>query len=626
MHDAPRGNLPRGSRTTRLDDWWRSVANETWARALLPHFDLSALRPISTDNATKICSSCVDTDFLSPVLDLGRTLQDLERGSYDCRVCKLLLHCLLKAQPKPDGKVKLFIDDDISAFRTSDDGEPLVSIYSDPHHGPVLAHAQFGLPFLPEFGSTQQFRLLRQWAQLCDETHDCLSGKTDTKATGSMPTRLVYVGSDTDPRMRLVHASNRATDKYMALSHCWGVLSAQEKFCLYANNKKDLEQDIPFEALPKTFRDAVTVTRELGISYIWIDSLCIIQDDDQDWEAEAARMGTVFSSAYCTIAASSATCSLEGFLGTRTQREATAIKTIRGHVYLAESIDDFQKHVEQGALNKRGWVFQERALSRRTIHFTSTQVYWECGGGIQCETQARLRNSQSEFIGDPNFPVYALKHHKDDRIRLIQYLYRVYSGLSLTKMTDRPKAILGLQERLASAFESSAKYGVLSAYFERMLLWVAQDRGGMSRIAYAPAQRVPSWSWMAYAGKIQYMEIPFKQVNWMGNFIDPLGSLSNEADWDGRLLAQANNLLIDQAELETKSRIDRGDCKIDCIHWKCVVCGQSKLSDEYGNFDHYVLLIRQTPSGGAMNTYERVGVGVLLGTHIVPGTTEVWVV
>lgn len=513
-----------------------------------------------------------------------------------------------------------------NAFQTSTDGDPVMSIYGDPDHGPIHPDAQLGLPILPKFGGIQQFKMLRQWIQLCDQTHNCLSNRVNSKIIGKMPTRLVYVGSDIGSKMHLVDTSKHAADKYVALSHCWGVLSERDKFCLYTYNKQKLEQAIPFDSLPKTFRDAVTVTRNLGILYLWIDSLCIIQDDEQDWEAEAARMGPVFSSAYCTIAASSATSSLQGFLGTRMPRAATTINTLQGRVYLAEPIDDFHRHVEQGALNKRGWVFQERVLSRRTIHFTSAQMYWECGGGIQCETQARLRNNQSELISDPDFPAYALSYHKDDRIRLIQYLYRVYSGLSLTKTTDRSKAILGLQERLAYAFGSSAKYGVLSAYFERMLLWEPENPGGMSRIAYTQTQRVPSWSWMACVGKIRYMGIPFKEVNWMGNFVDPFGPPSDRADWDGRLLAYANQLLIDEGELSKRSKIDQMDSKIDPIGWRCIVCGESKLSDDQGRFLQYVLLIHQTHSTEVLATYERVGVAVLLDTHIVPGTTKVWVV
>jgi hypothetical protein len=207
-----------------------------------------------------------------------------------------------------------------------------------------------------------------------------------------MPTRLINVGTADAPSLHLVEtADQRITGHYIALSHCWGKLKKEERFCTYTDNIHDLKQDIPFNKLPPTFRDAVTATRALNVRYLWIDSLCIIQEDPEDWKIEAARMEDVFNSAYCTIAASSSASSLGGFLGNRKERAVIGINTAKGPLYLAEAIDDFRKDVEQGILNTRGWVYQERALSRRIIHFTSTQVYWECGHGVHCETLAHLR-------------------------------------------------------------------------------------------------------------------------------------------------------------------------------------------------------------------------------------------
>ncbi|KAH0531283.1 hypothetical protein TsFJ059_000137 [Trichoderma semiorbis] len=113
--------------------------------------------------------------------------------------------------------------------------------------------------------------------------------------------------------------------------------------------------DEKHDSLPKTFQDAVTVTRSLGIPYLWIDSLCIIQEDEKDWESEAARMEEVFSFAYFTIAASRGTSSLSGFLGERKPRAYVEIQTSSGPLYLAEAIDDFHADVEESELSKRGW-------------------------------------------------------------------------------------------------------------------------------------------------------------------------------------------------------------------------------------------------------------------------------
>lgn len=253
------------------------------------------------------------------------------------------------------------------------------------------SHAQLGLPILPELGKQQQFKLLDRWIHLCDTTHNCNSVQKHKGHVDSMPTRVLHVGTVENPCLRLVETGDSIKNKYIALSHCWGKLSKEQKFVTSADNLDNRKGDIPFDEMPKNFQDAVRATRSLGVTYLWIDSLCIIQEDEADWEVESAKMEEVFSSAYCTIAASSAQSSLEGFLGDRAPRAYVTVHPKQGGVlYLAEAIDDFQGHVEQSVLNSRGWVLQERALSRRTLHFTSIQVYWECGQGIYCETLAQL--------------------------------------------------------------------------------------------------------------------------------------------------------------------------------------------------------------------------------------------
>lgn len=206
-----------------------------------------------------------------------------------------------------------------------------------------------------------------------------------------MPTRLIDVSTNSEGPIRLILTNKEIQDRYIALSHCWGQLSDDQRFCTYESNLDQRMADISYDRLPPTFRDAVNVTRALGVRYLWIDSLCIIQQNAADWANEAGRMEDVFSNAHYTIAASSASSSLVGFLGSRMPRDAIGVTTPSGPVYLAEAIDDFATDVEKSILSTRGWVFQERALSRRTIYFTSKQVYWECGDGVVCETLAQLR-------------------------------------------------------------------------------------------------------------------------------------------------------------------------------------------------------------------------------------------
>jgi hypothetical protein len=258
----------------------------------------------------------------------------------------------------------------------------------------IPSWAQYGLPVLPTNGKDIPVSLLRMWLSACDRNHHCTSLNT-SGTQPSMPTRLIDVGDAVDTYLRLVESYDKTTaQRYCALSHCWGKLTERQKSCTYQANHDALMKNIDIQGLPKTFRDAIAITRALNVRYLWIDSLCIIQDDPQDWAAESERMEDVFSSAYVTLAATSSRSSMEGFLGSRRGRRPEDCVELRseksGHTYICKSIDDFHRDVEDGPLNQRGWVLQERVLSRRSIHFTSTQVYWECGQGVHCETLARL--------------------------------------------------------------------------------------------------------------------------------------------------------------------------------------------------------------------------------------------
>lgn len=176
--------------------------------------------------------------------------------------------------------------------------------------------------------------------------------------------------------------------KYLALSHPWG---SPPHFCTDQSNYEKHKLGIDFKKLLATFQDAVEMCRALSIRYIWIDSICIIQGEHGDFEQESQRMEEVFSSAYCVLAASSATCQTDGFLKPREKREyLTVVRDGSLPLYICQSIDDFELHVIDGSLNKRGWVFQERELARRTIYFTSKQTYWECGEGVRCETLTKM--------------------------------------------------------------------------------------------------------------------------------------------------------------------------------------------------------------------------------------------
>lgn len=258
-------------------------------------------------------------------------------------------------------------------------------------------------------GSAPSFSLLRHWLQDCVRNHlSC------AKSEQTWPTRLLYIGSSNSSTLRLVENEAEKIKladghSYAALSHCWGQPSREEKegSCLFDENRYRRLDGFSMTEMPKTFRDAVQVTRSLGLSLLWIDALCINQTDPEapgsDWITEAARMQDVFSSAVLTISATSATDWKQGFCesASNSSRQEELSEHVKSGIQRLNSRvtekftplqdNDFKEKVDASELNQRAWVLQERVLSRRIIHFAKDSTYWECGKLVRCDDFRELR-------------------------------------------------------------------------------------------------------------------------------------------------------------------------------------------------------------------------------------------
>jgi hypothetical protein len=251
---------------------------------------------------------------------------------------------------------------------------------------------QIGFPRIAAVRSESHFKILLRWLQNCDDNHQGF--KCQPCKTSFLPTRLIDVGRAGSETVQLYETQPTDVLKYLALSHPWG--NKPPFFCTFRKNVEEYKKHIKVADLTSTFKDAVKTTQKLGLQYLWIDSICIIQRDeldDGDFEQEAKHIENVFSSAYCVLAASSAQGQSDGFLNDREGSFRDFVTFKRQDqlpFYVCRFIDDFDAHVLKGELNKRGWVMQERALSHRTIYFTNKQTYWECGEGVRCETLTKM--------------------------------------------------------------------------------------------------------------------------------------------------------------------------------------------------------------------------------------------
>lgn len=256
--------------------------------------------------------------------------------------------------------------------------------------GPSDGWPQSGLPRLPPVGSEAHFTILRDWLEECDRHHENCRPLKNPSAR--LPTRLIDVGGLGGAGVKLYQTKDGDTLEYLALSHPWGP-NRWSHFCTYPENLNRHLQGILLEDLPQTFQDAVETTRSLNKRYLWIDSICIVQGPNGDFNEQAKHMEGIFRQAYCVLAASCAKGQQDGFMKPRDERTCLKIHQNlfgRPPIYACDFIDNFQEHALGSYLNTRGWVLQERALARRTIFFTEKQTYWECGAGVRCETTMRM--------------------------------------------------------------------------------------------------------------------------------------------------------------------------------------------------------------------------------------------
>jgi len=358
-----------------------------------------------------------------------------------------------------------------------------------------------------------------------------------------LPARIIDVGSSTvQPSLKV---TNGEVGRYLALSHRWGALDSQVKMLVTKRGSiEEFARGIAMELFPLTFRHAIEVSRSLGIQYLWIDSLCIIQDDYQDWEIEAARMGDIYENAYATLFAERAGHCDEGLLQVEADKNTTKeyirelkyedpqtgdpyfILASTRHTYYPNSLapDEAFCLVDKAVskLQNRGWIMQEEILSRRKICFSSTELHWQCTALSRCEcglqslTEARFTDNDLTrnlllTRGRDGIVTRGLSASNSSR-RLAgrttdlnkswKKLVEMYGHRTFTFEEDRLSALAGVASKLGRPPENYWA-DIWRDDAASQLLWRGWNR------FLAPCKRhetycAPSWSWACLRGGVAF--------------------------------------------------------------------------------------------------------------------------
>ncbi|CEI63330.1 unnamed protein product [Fusarium venenatum] len=369
------------------------------------------------------------------------------------------------------------------------------------------------LPLVDQHTSESVSKLANQWIRTCEANHsECLKEASPPRSA-RMPTRLLDLGHSNSDTWR-IH-ENPCHVPYIALSHRW----SSETPTLLMRNYYLYSDSQPDSVLPQNYKDIVSICRSMDVRYLWIDSLCIIQDDGGlEFRREAPLMTDIYQYAFLTLTIcwdSPGLSILRKCQPRSIPRQKPAalytqqdsISQIDEYVFV-EHRDalDVQVDVDRAPLNRRAWVLQERYLSRRLLHLGNEQVYWECNGytGSEISPTAyspayKRTETERQSMADLTGP---------DRDTNWSWVLSKYTGYDLTFERDRLVAIAGLAKLIARKTGDTYLAGIWLESWMQDLLWEPAN-GPDSKLVLQDEDHSlmnqfsrPSWSWLAFPGSV----------------------------------------------------------------------------------------------------------------------------
>lgn len=405
--------------------------------------------------------------------------------------------------------------------------------------------------------SASNIRLANSWIKQCVAGHDLCEKQNETH----LPTRLLDVGSLGNEVLKLYTTSSHESSCYAALSYCWGDfrLSLTTLENLNARHHK-----IEYSCLSKTIQDAVEITRKLNIRYLWIDSICIIQDSKEDKNRELPRMASIYKGAYVTIIAAATTNASEGFLtpksGPKIELRLKYGSSDEGGLILLRDKFQLDHNIDQhlDPTETRAWCLQESTLSPRCLVYSSFHIYWGC-------RQLRYADSEVEFAQSP---LPDTVHHyvqklpqvffagrrgqsllDSDREELwtfwVETVYE-YSHRKISFLEDRFDAISALVTEFHNINDDQYLAGIWRQEMWRGLLWFVDPSGSSCHASYYSRSKMtfailprllisthpqisvaPSWSWLSVGGEVYHLSFTKFPKSHYFEFIDAEVTLDN---------------------------------------------------------------------------------------------------
>ncbi|THV50986.1 hypothetical protein BGAL_0128g00220 [Botrytis galanthina] len=338
---------------------------------------------------------------------------------------------------------------------------------------------------------------IKKWLDDCCHHHSELC----RYSTPKLPTRVLQIESETKSLVRLYVSRPDQKDNYIALSYCWG---GPQNFTTTSSTLEHNMRGFDVDNLPLTFKDTVFMARKLGIRYIWIDALCIIQDSDIDKAREIEAMGDIFKNATVTISAASATSVDGGLFDHEPTPDLLEIpfclpdKSL-SKIYISRT--QFPGE-DKEPVNQRAWCFQESILSPRLLSFRSTELLWHCQS-LKDAPVAKSNCFYYETRAEVPANIYGLDVAIEpksafSRAQNWNTIVESFTRRQLTNPEDRLPAIFGIAKELALVWNDEHVFGVMRSTVERHLSWAVVHPYGLdTKHEIARNDRAPSWSWVS---------------------------------------------------------------------------------------------------------------------------------